>query len=263
MPSMLSELQRQFAAALLDAESLPPTGILSCEGRVDARRFAVHRNNLFVGLIDALATRFPVSQQLVGMEFFRSLARAYVALERPRSPILLDYGDGFPDFIASFPPANGLPYLADVARLEAARSSAYHSTDAVPLQIEAIASFRPEELLEARISLHPSLRQVRSPYPIATIWAAHQDGHHIEPPARWEAEAILVVRPEAEVLILNLLAGGDSFVAALISGKSLSEAGEVGLLESKDFDLGRTLTALFTVGAIVEITIGQCQGGRQ
>lgn len=263
MASMLSELQRQFAAALVNPGSLPPTGVLGREGRADEQRFAIHRNNLFVGLIDALAARFPVCERLVGEEFFGAMARAYVARERPRSPVLLAYGDGLPDFIAGFAPANEVPYLADVARLEAARSGAYHAAEAVPLRIEAIASFRPDELIEARLGLHPSLRLVRSPYPIATIWAAHQGGDHVEPPAQWEAEDVLVLRPEADVLMHRLRVGGQRFVAALIAGKTLAEAGEAGASESKDFDLGANVAGLFAVGAIVDLVIGNRQGDHQ
>lgn len=256
MPSMLSELQRQFAGALVDPESRPPIGA-GRAGRANEQMFAIHRNNLFVGLIDALAARYPVCERLVGEEFFRVMARAYVARERPRSPILLDYGDGFPDFIAGFAPADAVPYLADMARLEAARSRAYHAAEAISLDVEAIASIRPDELIEARLTLHPSVGLVCSRYPIASIWLAHQGGDHVESPAQWEAEDVLVLRPEAEVFVHRLPAGGRGFVAALIAGSTLAEAGETGLSHSKDFDLGQNVAGLFAVDAIVDFVIGK------
>jgi hypothetical protein len=264
MPFTLSEMQRQFSAALLDPESPPPTGLRGQTGEFDEQRFAIHRNNLFVGLIDALAARFPVCERLVGQDFFRSMARAYVAEQRPRSPILLHYGDAFPDFIAGFAPAAELAYLADVARLEAARSSAYHAADAIPLRIETIASCRPVELIEARLTLHPSLRLVRSPHPIAAIWTAHQGGgEHVDPPAQWEAEDVLVLRAETEVLTRLLPAGAHSFISALVSGETLAQAGAAGLSESEGFDLGRNLTELFTVGAVVDLHLGKGAEVRQ
>ena len=57
----------------------------------------------------------------------------FVREQPPRSPLLAIYGDEFADFIAAFEPARELPYLADVARLEAARTRAYHAADATPL----------------------------------------------------------------------------------------------------------------------------------
>ncbi len=84
-------------------------------------------------LIDALRTKFPATERIVGEEFFRAMARVFVIAHPPRSKILHTYGDDFGDFIAAFEPAAELAYLADVARLEAARTRAYHAADATPL----------------------------------------------------------------------------------------------------------------------------------
>jgi len=56
------------------------------------RRFAVYRNNLAVGLVSALATRFPVVKRLVGDEFFRAMAHADASVDLPRPPLMMYYG---------------------------------------------------------------------------------------------------------------------------------------------------------------------------
>lgn len=82
-------------------------------------RLAVYRNNVVGSLIDALADAFPVAQQLVGVAFFRAMAGVFARQAPPRSRILAHYGEGFAEFIEGFEPARSVPYLADVARLEA------------------------------------------------------------------------------------------------------------------------------------------------
>ncbi len=82
---------------------------------------------------------FPAVERIVGEEFFQAMARAYVLAEPPRSPVLMDYGTTFADFIAGFAPAASLPYLPDVARIERAWREAYHAEDAEPLGPEAFA----------------------------------------------------------------------------------------------------------------------------
>jgi len=72
-------------------------------------RFAVYGNNVVVGLMEALQANFPATCRVVGDKFFRAMAREFVMLEPPTSPILLDYGAGFPDFIGCFEPAGPLP----------------------------------------------------------------------------------------------------------------------------------------------------------
>src|SRR3546814_18820662 len=92
------------------------------------------------------------------------MARVFAAATPPSSPVLLHYGAEFPDFIASFPPAESLPYLADVARIERAATEAYHECEAIPLILSALADVPPDRAPMLRVRLHPSLRLVRPPY---------------------------------------------------------------------------------------------------
>ena len=61
-------------------------------GAPDARRFAVYRNNVAVGLIGALEARYPVSRRIAGDDLFRAMARAFVRAHKPRSPVMIAYG---------------------------------------------------------------------------------------------------------------------------------------------------------------------------
>jgi hypothetical protein len=245
-----------FGAALLDAELPPPDGLRVPEGDALARRFAVYRNNVLVSLVDALAARFPVTERLVGTDFFRAMAQAFAAAAPPRSPLLTAYGDGFADFIAAFPPAAALPYLADVARLEAARTRAYHAADVAPLPeaaVRALAARDGEELLATRLTLHPSAEVLHSPFAVATIWAAHQGA---DVPCGLDSEGpedVLVARPEAEVEVTRLPPGGALFVGALADGANLADAAGTALTEVPGFDPTENLVAL--IGARVVIAV--------
>src|SRR5258708_16076849 len=131
--AMLAPFETSFADALLNADRPVPYGITAHNAAVPTRRFAVYRNNVVVGLGKALKSRFPVVEKIVGEEFFAAMALVFVKEQPPRSPQLATYGDVFPAFIAAFEPARELPYLADVARLEAAPPPPYHAADATPV----------------------------------------------------------------------------------------------------------------------------------
>src|SRR5258708_3075283 len=155
-----------------------PCGIIAHNAAVPARRFGVYRNNVVSGLVKALKSRFPVVEKIVGEEFFAAMARVFVMAQPPRSPLLATYGDDFPAFVAAFEPAREIPYLADAARLEAARTRAYHAADATPLGPGHFATLDSQALRDIRIEIHPSTEIVRSPFPIVTIStmnSAHQD----------------------------------------------------------------------------------------
>src|SRR5262245_18562625 len=191
--------QGDFARALVDPRLPVPKGVTAHNSDNPQERFAVYRNNRMVGLLEALEARFPATRKIVDEEFFKSAARRYIAGEPPSSPIMMFYGEAFPSFLAKFEPARSVPYLADVAKLEAARTRAYHAADAKPLTREALASAAPDDLAEARFTLHPSLEIVPSSYPIVTIYAMNSGEMELVPVTDWRAETALIVRPELQV----------------------------------------------------------------
>ena len=249
--TMLGTLQKHFAAALLDRSKPVPEGIRSRP----ERRFAVYRNNVYVSLVEALATRFPVCRALVGEEFFRAMAREFVASHPPRSPVLMTYGDDFGDFIDGFPPAMPVPYLADVARLEAARTRAYHAEDAEPLAPAAFAGISPAALPAIRLVLHPSLELLTSLFPVVSIWRAHQDGAGmtLQSLDLSAGEDALVLRPRLEVETCRLPAGAYRFLRALSAGRVLGEAAADARAAEPGFDLVSSFAMLIQSGAVVRL----------
>jgi hypothetical protein len=222
-------------------------------GSRPSRRFAVYRNNAYASLIDVLAGRFPATARLVGEAFFRAMARIYVAERPPASPVLLRYGGDFAGFVAEFPPAKPVPYLADVARVEWAWHAAYHAKDAELLSLVELAPVG-ECAHEAQLTLHPSLKVVRSAYPVVTIWqAAMRDGEHEQARLPAVGEDALVIRPGLAVEVRRLPPGGAVFVQALADGATLLEAAEGALEDTATFDLEANLTGLMRSRAVVAV----------
>lgn len=248
----LAERQRSFAAAVLDPEQPLPFGLVGPDGAPSARRFAVYRNNVVAGLIDTLQAAFPVVSRIVGQDFFRAMARIYVAREPPGSPIMLGYGGGFPSFIHGFEPASTLPYLADVARIERAWSEAYHAAEADLFNPAVLALVAPDAFPSVRLILHPSVRIVQSHFPVVTIWRMNV-GDGVPEAVALDAggEDALIVRPEAEVEVRLLPKGGAAFVAKLRDGCSVTEAAKAALRIDSRFDLSVNLTGLLQAGTIV------------
>jgi len=238
--------QQAFFDALLDPELQPPAGLTAWNGSDVATRFAVHRNNVTVSLIDALAETCPVTQELVGREFFRAMARVFISAVPPRTKVLAFYGEELPGFIEGFAPAGPVPYLADVARLEILRVHAFHARDADRLPADALeqALARVDDLPGTSMVLHPSLGLLRSRYAVVSLWAAHQglaDLSGVDPDS---AENALVIRPQLDVEVIGLKPGAADFVARLMQGQSLGfAAGQAGEAHA-DFDLAEAVGLL-------------------
>jgi len=252
-------LQNAFAAALLDPAQPGPAGLRSWNGSSTAQRLAVHRNNVTVSLVDALAENFPVVLALVGDDFFRAMATVYVRAHPPHSVLLARHGDGLPDFIAGFAPAASLPYLADVARLEALRCQASQAADAVPLQAlppAVLAALQDAaQAMQLRLQLLPSVAVLASAHAVVSLWAAHQDDETSWPGDASQGESALVLRPGMEVLVLRLPPGGADFARALLQGQALGDAAAQALAAAPDFDLGFNLQLLLQHGAVCAIQL--------
>jgi hypothetical protein len=250
---MFSTAQENFSRALLDPDSPVPAALTSYTARAPEKRFAVYRNNVVVGLVNALAARFPAVQRIVGEEFFRAMAQLYVRACPPRSRLLMTYGDSFADFIAAFEPAAELPYLAHVARLEAARTRAYHAADKAPIDPKLLQLVDESALGDLRIERHPAAEIIRSDFPIVTIWAMNSGEREPDAIEDWRGEDALVVRPQLEVFIRALPGGGAAFLSTLFGGTPLAQAIEAAMIEREDFDLVANLAGLISSGAVAKI----------
>ncbi len=236
-----------FAPALTDPETPPPQGLVDPEGRPAGARFDVYRNNVVVGLTEALATGFPAIRGLVGAGFFTAMAGTFVRAHPPTSPVLTLYGADFPAFLEGFPPVAHLPYLADVARLELALRAAYHAADARPIDP---ARLETPDLEQAVVTLAPALGLLRSAYPVHAIWRAGIDP--AAPKVQGGAQDVLITRPGFEPVATPIPPAAANFVAAIVDGArieaALARAGD-------DLDLAAILTLLMQGGAITGLEI--------
>lgn len=216
----LGAFQSAVATALLSPVGDAAPESLDAEGQ---RRFRVYRNNVHHGLATALGDAYPVVRRLVGDAFFQAMARAFVTTTPPKTRSLALFGDGFPAFVESFPPAARVPYLTDVALLERAALEALHAADVAPLAPAALTT-HDEAVAFARFVPHPAARLVVSTHPVVSIWRANQPG--TEPPASLlqRAETALVTRPDDVVLVQNLEPAVGRFAAGILHGHTAAAA---------------------------------------
>jgi hypothetical protein len=246
-----------FAAALADPAAPPPAVTHGRLGVADARRFSVYRNNVAVGLIGALEARYPASRRIAGDDLFRATARAFVHAHKPRSPIMIAYGDDFPEFVAAFlasGAASELPCLADLARLENAWVEAYHAEDGAVAKVGDLGELRPDQLPQTRIEFHPAARILRFSTPAATIWASCQGGGEPAEANRSGAEDALITRPDCDVRVRILPPLACDFALRLKGGATLLEAALAA--NDAEFDLGTHLVGLVDSGAVAAIVPG-------
>jgi len=251
-PGRLQRFQDGFARALL-VEDCAAAGLAPEVARLAAQpAFAVYRNTVMKGCIDALRANYPSVARLVGEEWFRAAAAIYARANLPRHPTLADYGADFAGFLAAFAPAAELSYLAGVARLDRFWTEAHAARDQAPLALAAVARLTPGELARTALRPHASARWAWfDAQPIVTIWRRNRypdsaDDRELE----WRGEGVLVVRPKAAVEHVELDAAACAFLDACAAGRPLADAAAAALAASTATDLARLMAGLLDAGAV-------------
>jgi hypothetical protein len=203
----------------------------------------VYRNNVFLSLTGALQAVYPVVQALVGERFFTRLSRDYITQYPSRSGNLHDFGRELPKFLSAYEPVSQLIYLPHVARLEWAYHNIFHAADAAGEVIDKLHTIPPEHHGDLCFTFHPATRLLVSPYPVLRIWEVNQEGFAGEQSVDLAegGDALLVFRPELDVLIERLSDAEYEFLSALAARESLEKAVTQALRSEANFNLDACL----------------------
>ena len=218
-----------------------------------AAGITVYRNNVRAAYLRVLHDTFPVIPRLVGEEFFRYLAHEYFHTHPPSSPRVAHYGDGLPDFLHSFEPAAGLPYLPDVARLELAWLGSYHAAEADCMESERFFALLGEDPDTNAFQLHPSVRLVKSPFPIHTIWLHNKSGSAEKLRLPESGEYVVIKRPAHRVFTETTSEPVWSALTALQHCKTLSAAITTAIETSSDNAAADIIRKIATMNVITAV----------
>ncbi|MEO8656042.1 MAG: DNA-binding domain-containing protein [Ramlibacter sp.] len=247
-----AQFQSAFADALLDCGPQPRSPL---QELVSQPAFAVYRNSVMKGCIDALAANFPAVVRLVGEQWFRAVALDYATWQPPDDPRLLSYGRSFPDFLQLCAAARELPYLAGVARLDRCWIEAHVAADA-ETDTSALAALSPGQLGATVVAPHPAARwRWFAVLPIFTLWSRNRipDSNAGELPIEWHGEGALLTRPRDAVLWRAASGAECVFLDACAAprGATLADAAGAAIGFQPDVDLAALLAGLLRAGALV------------
>ena len=132
-------------------------------------RLEIYRNNIISSLTTVMVDTFPIVEKLVGVDFFRGMARKFICINPPEQSCLHEYGTGFATFIQDFEPVKHLNYLPDIAQLEISTNVVYHAKDTSALTAIHLSQIAEDELANLKISLRDSVALLESKYRLLDI----------------------------------------------------------------------------------------------
>jgi hypothetical protein len=192
---------------------------------------------------------------LVGDDWFRAAAALFAAEHPPSRAALLAYGEAFPDWLTRFPPADDLPYLPAMARLDRMWTTALFAPDAEALGAEAFA-LAPDALAAARPRLHPSLAFAWFDSGLPGLWLAAREPDPGEMELVDDPQGVLIVRPNDVVHSRLLDAAGFAFLTAARDGAPLGETIAAAAQADPTADLATLFAALIADGVFGGLALG-------
>lgn len=236
----------QFQAAFIDALYLRPAPQLVALTEHPA--FAVYRNTVLAGCVDALRANFPSVEAVVGPAWMQDAAAAYAQRTPPDDPRLIHYGAAFADFLEQLQAQHGLPYLADVARLDFAWCEAFSAPHDPCLVLADLAGISATDLANSYLAPRSSVRwRWFAQHPAFSLWRHGREGLAWPQDQPWIAEGALLSGTGEGVAQHALALGGCIFLDACAQGLPLEQASALAQDAQADLDftdlLGRLLHA--------------------
>lgn len=138
------------------------------------QQIAIYQNNARGALQACLKQIFPMCCKILGENYFKQIAKAYI-YEKPSTEYDLNhYGDLFSDFIEKTclirPELSEYSYLKDLAQLEWYYHDVYYVENSSAFDFQAFASLTPEQQNNCRFVLAPCVRFLSSSFPVFSIW---------------------------------------------------------------------------------------------
>lgn len=242
MPT-LRELELAFVRRMFDATDVAAENFVCANGMTPAARLAIYRNNIVHNYREALRDVYPVVERLVGEDFFRFAADHYIPCHPSCQGNLHGFGGEFAAFLEQFPPAAGLPYLGDVARLEWNWHESFHAADGSAMAIDRLMTVAQAALPSLHFQLHPSCRLLASPFPVDRIWAANQPDAAESMTVDLSAGGVrLLIRRRGDAVAIEPVGDPEfALLAALAQGLPLQAALDAAQAVDTSFDLAAFL----------------------
>jgi hypothetical protein len=235
-----------FLTALLNGQSDDP-GVAALLAQP---AFAIYRNTVFKGCVDALLANYPAVHRLVGSPWMESAAQAFAREHLPQEASLICYGAGFADFLGTLEAARELPYLPGVATLDRCWTEAHLAADDPLLDVSALHTALAAGQ-DIRLVPHAASRWHHDPqHPVYAIWSINRsDADDTEIAPEWQGEGALLTRPHGQVQWQPLSAGASRFLDACRDGCGIASAAGQALAREPGLEIGTMLGQLIQADA--------------
>lgn len=219
----LRELQQWLADLIVRGQPLstPLLQHIEIPGGSVAERLAVHVNGYPARIQEALEEQFPAVAHIAGAGAFAALVKRYVEAVQLDSYTLSDAGLELPRFLRTDRLTAQLPFLVDLAQLEAHVARAFHAFDEPTLDRQAVTHWTPEQWDRATLRFQSWVAVMTSDWPVREIWDCREMPIEDIDIDLKRPDCVLVRRVGDTVICESVGRREADVLAALLAGRTL------------------------------------------
>jgi hypothetical protein len=255
----LCELQKGFARSVIEGVDVTYAQTIRGTGLSGARRLGIYQHSVSNGLRDALGGVFEVVNKLVGDKFFAHVAERYVRDHPSTSGNVHDFGGDFPTYLKTFLGLETLPYLPDVARLEWAYHTAFHSPVGEMLNIDKLTQVPASKYDQLTLLLSPACYLLHSDFPVFHIWQVNQENYEDDELVSLEEGGVdlAILREGKQIAFHSIMPGAFAMLKAISDGNSFNASCEAALKADAGCDVSKVLQDAVTNRIVVGFHVNE------
>ncbi len=251
--SPLADVQRRVRDAVVMGDAAAVASLF-VGGTDAAQRLAIHLRHYRTSLVTAVLGRFPATGWLVGTPLLEDAATQFVREHPPSAPCIGEYGQRFPQFLATWPGAERVPYLRAFADLDWHLGRLALAIDLPVVTRDDVAAVAADDLADAVLTIQPGTHYAHTESPIDELMTLYLSD---AAPAQFtlaDTEAWIEVRgARGSFRFARLTAAEFSFRVAIADGLSLGDAAQRAWSTDSTFDPGLDLAAIVDGGLATSI----------
>lgn len=245
---MLHKLQNEFKKYI-------ETGIASEDlidqikgSELDAEeKLSIYKNNIRENLTGSLRVSYPLTEKLIGDQFFEYIASKYVFKNLPDSGCLLNYGRTFSDFLNAAEELNNYKFVPEFAKLEWKINDVHNEVEDQPLTASDLQAMIDQGKMPI-LRVRKCIRTIASKYNIDELWDVLKNDKEVKDYFKIESEIalyFLVVKFDYETEFFPLEKKEFKVINRILSGEDIEKSldifqneNEAALAFSKLINLG-------------------------
>ncbi len=224
-----------------------------------SERIGIYANAYFWRLLEGLSDDYEATGKSItwlrDYEFFSGLMREYLTKYPSRSEDIGEVGDSLTKFLAEHEIGLAHPWLVELSRLEKLYLETFFCALPSPLSAESLQTLA-QAGGSARLRLNPSVRLLRSSWPILGLWRKRKGAQRITFPKKAKEQRLFLRRTPDKLIVESIEPAAFELLEGLGRGETLEAS--CAAIESKLSDPA-LLTAWFQKwvgeGLFCEVTL--------